>query len=251
MRNGVARGFTLAELAVAFAVVSLVLWGALGTLSAQTEMRGHDETRRRLQAAVQALLGFAVTQRRLPCPALGASTGDESPAGGGACASFYGGFLPAKTIGLQPTDAAGYALDAWGHRIRYAVSNALTGCIGPSALPHFTSAANLKANGVSCRPNDIDICVSAQGATSGSCASSANRAVSTETAALVVFSTGRNGAVASAQGADELANLDANPVFVHRSPSGPESSAGAYDDIVVWVPVGILYARLIEAGVLP
>ena len=39
--------------------------------------------------------------------------------------------------------------------------------------------------------------------------------------------------------------------FVSRVPSGPESSGGNYDDLVVWVPVGILYARLITAGVLP
>lgn len=246
-----ARGFTLAELAVAFAIVSLLLWGAMGTLSAQTEQRNQEETRRRLEAAIEALLGYAIAQRRLPCPALAAGTGDESPPGGGACSTYYGGFLPAKTIGFQPADGAGYAVDAWGNRIRYAVSNALTGCVGPAVLPHFTSAANLKANGVSCRPNDLDICVSAKAITASSCGSSANRAVSTETAAVIVFSTGKNGAISSAHGADELANLDANAVFVHRTPSGPEASGGTFDDLVVWVPVGILYARLIAAGVLP
>ena len=251
MRRRWARGFTLVELAVALAVVALVLWSALGTLAAQSEMRRHEETRRRLDVAVETLLAYAITQRRLPCPALGGSTGDESPAGGGACSTYYGGYLPAKTIGLQPTDAAGYALDAWGNRLRYAVSNALTGCAGPSALPHFTSAENLKANGVSCRPNDLDICTSAQGTTPTSCASSANRAVSTETAAIVVFSSGKNGALPASHGADEIANLDANAVFVSRAPSGAEASAGTFDDIMAWVPVGILYARMVAAGVLP
>jgi type II secretory pathway pseudopilin PulG len=246
-----ARGFSLVELAVVFAIVALLLAGVLGTLSAQAEQRHHAETRRRLEAAVEALLGFAIAHRRLPCPASAGSTGDESPPGGGACSTYYGGFLPARALGLQPSDADGYALDAWGNRIRYAVSNALTACVGPPVLPHFTSAANLKANGVSCRPNDLDICVRAQGSTPSSCASSANRAVSTETAAAVVFSTGRNGAIASAHGPDELANLDANAVFVHRTPSGAEASGGNFDDQVVWIPVGILYARLIAAGVLP
>ena len=250
-RRIAARGFTLVELAVSLTVLALVLWSALGALAAHTELRQREETKRRLDGAVEALLGFAIVQRRLPCPALEASRGEEAPLGGGTCSTYYGGYLPAKTLGVQPTDAAGYALDAWGNRIRYAVSNALTGCIGPSSLPHFTSAANLKANGVSCRPNDLDICVSAQGTTATSCAVSANRAVSTETAAIVVFSTGRNGALPSAHGADETANLDANPVFVSRAPSGPEAAGGTFDDLVVWVPVGILYARLIAAGALP
>ena len=242
-------GFTLTELAVVFAIVALLIGGAMMTLSAQVEQRNHDETRRRLNAAVDALIAFAIVNRRLPCPAVASATGDESPAGG-ACTTYYGGFLPARSLGLQETDPQGYALDAWSNRIRYAVSNGLTGCTGTSTLPHFTSQANLKANGVSCRPNDLDICQSATGNTPTSC-NTAARAASVETIAVVVFSTGKNGSVATAYGADEAANVDANAVFVSRTPSGADAAAGTYDDIMLWVPAGLLYSRLIAAGVLP
>jgi prepilin-type N-terminal cleavage/methylation domain-containing protein len=244
------RGFSLVELAVVFAIVALLIGGAMMTLSAQVEQRSSSETQRRLDAAVDALIAFAIVNGRLPCPAVAGATGDESPAGGGACSTWYGGYLPAKTIGFQPTDGSGYALDAWGNRIRYVVAHTVTGCTGGGTNP-FTSQADLKTDGVGCRPNDIDICLSAAGASGSSCNSSANRAVSTSTVAFIVFSTGKNGATPGAYGADELANVDGNQVFVSRTPSGADSSAGTYDDLMVWVPAGVLYAKLVAAGVLP
>lgn len=244
------RGFSLVELAIAFAIVALLIGGAMMTLSAQVEQRNGSETLRRLNSAADAVIAFAVVNGRLPCPAVAGATGDEAPAGGGACTTWYGGFVPAKTIGFQPTDSSGYALDAWGNRIRYVVAHTITGCTGGGANP-YTSQADLKTDGVGCRPNDIDICLSATGASATSCNSSANRAVSSNTVAFIVFSTGKNGATAGVYGADELANVDGNQVFVSRTPSGPDSSAGAYDDLMVWVPAGVLYSKLISAGVLP
>ena len=244
------HGFSLVELAIVFAIVALLIGGAIMTLSAQVEQRNNTETLRRLDAAVDALTAFAIVNGRLPCPAVAGATGDEAPAGGGACTTWYGGFLPAKTIGFQPTDSSGYGIDSWGNRIRYVVAHTITGCTGGGANP-FTSQADLKADGVGCRPNDIDICLSATGASATSCNSSANRAVSSNTVAFIVFSTGKNCAIASAYGADELANVAGNQVFVSRTPSGPDSSAGTYDDLMVWVPAGVLYSKLISAGVLP
>ncbi len=251
IRNRCVRGFTLTELAVVFAIVALLIGGAMMTLTAQIEQRNREETRKRLDAATEALIGFAIANRRLPCPATSGTTGDESPTGGGTCTTNFNGFLPAKTIGLESTDSSGYALDAWGNRIRYAVASAIASCTGSSTTPHFTSAANLKANGVSCLPNDIDICLSATGTSPPSCNSSSNRAVSTQTVVAVVFSTGKNGAISSAYGADETANVNGDAMFISRTPTGPDSSSGTFDDMVVWIPVGVFYSRLISAGVLP
>jgi type II secretory pathway pseudopilin PulG len=253
LRSG-ARGFTLTELAVVFAVVALLIGGAIMTLSAQIEERNRIENLRRLDAAVEAVIGFSVVYRRLPCPATGGTTGDEALssgtlATGGTCSTSYGGFLPARTIGFQPVDVAGYGVDVWGNRIRYAVSNLITGCGSPSN-PHFTSLANLKANGISCRPNDLDLCVTSAGTTSTSC-NTAARVASSENIAFVVYSTGKNGAIGAAYGADEAENTDGDRVFVYRAPSGADSAAGTFDDHMVWVPAGVVYSKLIAAGVVP
>lgn len=251
LRSTAARGFSLVELAVVLAIVALLVGGAMATLSSQVEQRNQEETRRRLDAALDALMGYAIVHGRLPCPATAAAAaGDESPAGGGTCTTNFNGFLPARTIGLQQTDTQGYALDAWNNRIRYAVASAITGCTGTSTLPHFTSQVNLKNNGVSCLPNDLVVCGSSVGVSASSC-NTAPSVTSPNTVAFIVFSTGKNGAITSAYGADEAANLNGDAVFVSRAPSGADATAGSYDDVVLWVPVGVLYGRMITAGVLP
>src|SRR5262245_33027123 len=106
-----ARGFTLTELAVVMAIVAFLLGGLMYTLAAQTEQRNFEETRRRLDLARELLLGFAIVNGRLPCPATSTSNGIEAPAGGGACTGYLPdapeptgttGFLPAVTIGFNP-----------------------------------------------------------------------------------------------------------------------------------------------------
>lgn len=232
------RGFSLTELAVVLVIVGLLMGGALMTLSAQMEQRSFDETQRRLEAAREAVLAFATVNARLPCPAAPNTTGDESPAGG-VCTNWYNGFLPARSIGFQPTDAQGYGLDAYSNRIRYAVSNGVVAVAGPPAscnnANHFTNAGNFRLNGVSCRPGDLDIC------TTAACAA---RVASQNTVAFTVFSSGKNGALAPNAG-DEAENTDNDARFVLRPPS-PN-----YDDVMVIVPAGVVYSKLLGAGVLP
>jgi prepilin-type N-terminal cleavage/methylation domain-containing protein len=230
-----ALGFTLTELAVVLVIVGLLMGGAIMTLSAQIEQRNYEETQHRLQAAREALLAFALANGRLPCPAAPGATGDESPAGG-ACTNWYNGFLPARTIGFQPTDAQGYGLDAYSNRIRYAVSSGVS-AVGSTCTSanHFTNAGNLRLNGVSCRPADLDVC---------STAACGARVVSQNTVAFTLFSTGKNGAFAPNAG-DETENLDNDARFVLRPPS-PD-----YDDIVLIVPAGVVHSRLLAAGLLP
>lgn len=242
MVNIRSKGFTLTEIAVALVIISLLMTGAIMTLSAQMEQRNFEETQRRLQTAREALLAFALTTGRLPCPAAPNATGDESPAGGGACNNWYNGFLPARTIGFQPTDAEGYGIDAYSNRIRYSVSSGVTGsgtCNTAGAVcacgNHFTNAGNLRLNGVSCRPSDIDIC------TTAACAA---RVASQNTVGIMLFSTGKNGALPPNAG-DEAENLDNDARFVLRTP-GPD-----FDDIMVIVPVGVVHSRLLAAGLLP
>ena len=248
------RGFTLTELAVVFTIISLLLAAAMYTLSAQTEQRNFEETRRRLEAARELLLSFAIVNGRLPCPAsttTGATAGLEAPAGGGTCTAPgpYGGWLPARSIGFQVTDAAGNAVDAWGNAIRYAVSGTAPTCVTAPVTPHFTNATNLRTNGISCQPNDLVVCQSASVITATTCGTAASVTNQT-TLAAIVFSTGKNGATGSG-GIDEAANVNGDRVFVWHTPTPVGATNGAFDDQVTWIAVGELYGRLIAAGLLP
>ena len=266
-------GFTLTEMAVVLAIVGLLMLGGMMTLSAQMEQRNTEETTRRLNAAADAVLGFAIVNRRLPCPArytsdashsqglesfctaaTGTCAGSETTTvqAHGNCSNFYSGFVPAATLGVQPVESAGFLVDSWGNRLRYVIARDNTACntTPPANTRILTSQANLKTYGVGCKPNDLDVCASSVGTTGTSC-NTATRVVSSQTAAIIVYSTGKNGAISSVYGADENENTDGDPVFVSRTPSGPDAAAGNYDDLMIIVPVGIVYSKLIAAGVLP
>ena len=254
-------GFSLVELAVVMTIVAFLLGGLIFTLSAQTEQRNFEETRRRLDQARELLLGFAIVNGRLPCPATAVSLGDESPVGGGACTTGFAGWLPARTIGYSQTDAGGYAIDVWGNRIRYAVTIATPfntaaplvcrpGGAAP-ATPHFTHKDNMKANGIDCQPNDLLVCKSATGITGTDCGpGTANQIMTRSLVVAIIFSTGKNGAGAGG-GIDEAANLNGDPIFVHHTPSPVGAANGEFDDQFTWITVGELYGKLIAAGVLP
>jgi prepilin-type N-terminal cleavage/methylation domain-containing protein len=259
------QAFTLVELAVVLALIGLLLGSLMYTLSAQTDQRAREQTQRTLEQAREAVLGFAIANGRLPCPASSASNGIEAPAGGAVdCTNYNDGFLPAVTLGFQPTDSSGYAIDAWNNRIRYAVSRNIQSCSGTSTVPHFTHKTNLKANGMSCQPgsNELLVCKSSQSApapVAGNCGGAGDNAVTNQgTVVAVIFSTGKNyanaqtaAAAAAAGRSDEAANLDGNTVYISHVVAPETATGGEFDDMMVWIPVGLFYGRLASAGVLP
>ena len=250
LSNPQARGFTLTELAVVFAIMSLLLAAAMYTLSAQTDQRNIEETRTRLEAARELILAFAVVNGRLPCPATAASAGAEAFSGGN-CTSAYGGFLPAAAIGFQITDGAGFALDAWQNRIRYAISGAApTGCAVAPTLPHFINAANLRANGITCQPNDLVVCRQSPAVVTATACDAGTSVTNQNIVVAIAFSTGKNGATGGT-GLNEARNLDNNALFVSRTRDPVGAAGGEFDDQMTWITVGELYGKLIAAGLLP
>ena len=263
-------GFTLAELAIVLVIVGFLLGGMMAMVSSQTDQRKWNDTQSRLEAARDALFGYAIANGRFPCPANSGSAGAEAPLGGGVCGSgnpqdYYGGvvagvtygLLPAVTIGYQPVDSQGFALDAWGNRIRYAVSRVTTPSKGtPSA--NFTNAANLKTNGISYLPNDLVVCASVTGISASpppSCVAATNSVTNQKTVVAVLLSTGKNGLGQITPGLDEATNASStaanDALFVSHTPTPSTAANGEFDDQVLWISVGTLYSKLIAAGVLP
>jgi prepilin-type N-terminal cleavage/methylation domain-containing protein len=241
-------GFTLVEMAIVLMIVALLLGGLLPTISSQVEQRHENDTRKQLDEIQQALIGFAVINGRLPCPATSNSNGAEKFAVGhsaadGQCFNFYNGYIPAATLGISGANNAGLVLDSWGNPIRYAVTS--WNSASPSLNDVFTTTNGMHTVGISnLAPTSLLVCSSstASGFSSSSCGT--NNALTTNGVPAVIFSTGKNGAQGSA-GTDEAANLDNNQTFVSHLPSAN------FDDIVIWLSPNVLINRMVSAGKLP
>jgi prepilin-type N-terminal cleavage/methylation domain-containing protein len=227
------KGFSLVEMAMVLAIVTLLLGGLLPTLSAQMEAQRLKETRKQLDEIQQALLGYAIINGRLPCPAY--SSGEEDPVGGGICNHAYDGFVPAATLGLTTTDSNGFAVDPWGNRIRYAVASSNAGA--------FTKPNGMSATGLSALAPNLLVCSTATGISGSSCAAGA-ALTSSPGVPAVIYSSGKNGAAGS-PAPDEQANTDGNRTFVSHTPT-PD-----FDDQVAWLSGNILINRMVTAGKLP
>ena len=253
-----ATGFTLVEMAVVLTIIALLLGSLMYTLSAQVEQRSRSDTEQRLEYARDLLLSFALVNGRLPCPATSTSSGDESFAsgsssGGGTCtaSAYYGGFLPAKAIGFQPVDSSGYAVDAWGNRIRYAVS-ATTWNSGAAMYTKTHVANTTAAWSLSQTPGDLVVCSQAISGTqtAGTGCTAGTSVTNQNTVVAIVFSIGKDGPTGT-YGTNEQDNIDGDVLFVSRPPDPSTASGGEFDDMLVWIPVGLLYGKMISAGLLP
>ena len=232
-------GFTLVEMTIVLVIVSLLIGGLALSITAQQDTANIRDTQRRLDQAQEALLGFAAANGRLPCPAAPpAAGGAESPIGTGACTNALNGFVPATTLGLSPTDAQGYLVDAWGNPIRYAVfSDTIGGQANPFTTPNGMKNVTLPT--LSSASNLLYVCGGASVALTVNCST---ETVLTNLAVAVVFSMGRNGGAAAA--GEEAENTDGDIVFVSKT-------AADFDDLLSWISPNILYNRMITAGRLP
>ena len=268
----ITKGFSLVELTVVMVIIGLLLGGLMMPLSAHREIKNINETEKILEEAREAILGFAISNARLPCPASENSNGEESfctNASGacgavslslpdhGRCSNPFDGFLPASALGLSGLDENGFLRDAWGtsaNRIRYAVHSTKNPS-NPASYP-LTEKNGIKKATMTTLLNKKDflsVCntsngIQSEGSFQAECASA--KSTLTKNTVAVIFSTGKN-AAESDKGADETANLNNDPVFVSHTPSSKDSLQGEFDDILVWISPYILFNRMFNAGLLP
>jgi hypothetical protein len=232
-------------------VVALLLGGMLLPLAGQQDIRNYGDTQKILAEARDALVGFAMANERLPCPATLASNGVESPPGGGACTNPYDGFLPAVTLGLSPVDAQGYRLDGWGgetiHRLRYAISTAHSAAFSTQGGIKTATMTTL----VTPPLTDLVICSTGTGLSTATPACAANTTLA-EDAVAVVYSLGKNAATGGTS-ADEQHNpnrlVAGDPAFVVADRAFVNAVQGAaFDDQMLWLSKSTLFNRMVAAG---
>jgi prepilin-type N-terminal cleavage/methylation domain-containing protein len=205
-------GFTLIEVAIVLFVLALLGGAILVPLGAQVEQRAYDETTRTMNDVRDALLGFAVVNRRLPCPDTN-SDGIEDPVGG-PCPVNVEGKLPWATLGIGK-------MDAWGQPFTYRVTPAFA-----SSTPFMLTTSP-----------DIIICQVAA-------------CTAPVTAVAVIVSGGKNQGNCTGLCPDEAENRNVDVKFVSRIRSQP-GTGNEFDDVVVWIPVTTLFSRMIAANLLP
>jgi prepilin-type N-terminal cleavage/methylation domain-containing protein len=268
------QGFSLIEMAMVLVIVGLMMGGIMGALGPQLDNKKVRDTQERIKQASDAIMAFAIANRRLPCPASATSNGKELVGARGLCTNFNGGFVPAHTLGLGERGPNGVMQDAWGFGIRYGVTQvAFTdvgntslaiSCTVPSPCYPFTQTDGIKnayyyldggmpdgqskpkSDGEPKLDNLLQVCASSPGAAAITCGAT-NLVVQP---AFVVWSTARNGGQA-AVGADEAANLDGNAVYVTHSRTETGATGGAFDDILQWQTVATVRQNMTNMGILP
>lgn len=212
------KGFTLVEMAVVLVILGFLLGGLLIPLSAQMDQKNYSSTQKELGEIKETLIGYALSHAaldgkpHLPCPDSVGNDGIEDRTGH-ACTNPEGN-LPWADLGLP-------AIDSWGNHYRYRVAN------------------------IDFADNSLGFTLSSSGNITIRDAVAGN-IVATSIPA-VIFSRGKNGA---GTGTDEMENSDtSNATIISHVPSN--IAGNEFDDLVVWVPTGILFSRLVAAARLP
>lgn len=283
-----ATGFTIIELAVALTIVSLIIGSLAVPLGTRIAEQQYTDTQNSIDKAVEALVGFAALNGRLPCPDMRTADavadnrdGAEDPrleagliigcnAGFGGTNSDAGnaswGDLPWQTLGLQAPNNQ----DAWNNRLRYAVFEPLTHA--PPVFPASLGAANLD---IRCgNPTSLPPTVGAAFVPAPGCLPIpvANPYQVSANAVFVVYSHGTNAwgstnildvttarpFLAPIPINDETANTPENDAaalfrrqFVTRARSEAESNSGEFDDLLSYMSATTFAAKMLSAGRFP
>ncbi|NIO41882.1 MAG: prepilin-type N-terminal cleavage/methylation domain-containing protein [Burkholderiales bacterium] len=234
-----ARGFSLIELSVAILVIALLLGSLLVPLSTQVDQRRYAETEKQLEHIREALIGFALANRYLPCPAVSATNGSEDRTGSQCTDVGSGpkreGFVPWITLGLTP-------FDAWDNLIRYGVDPDFARS-DPDFFFTLDSVGDIRVRTRDGSGTEVDL-------------------TNLEIPA-VILSHGENGfgatsttgvarAIPGSWSGDEQINASNSTLFYFRTRTEVTTvSGGQFDDVVSWISLNQLFARMVSAGRLP
>lgn len=232
-------GFTLVELTIVLVIVALLSGGLMMGLSSQRDLSMNKEAQLQLDLVRDALLGFAISNGRLPCPA-DPKTPTENGGGkeaftctpvdcsGDKTCTFEHGILPWLALGVKETDP-------WGSRLTYFVgrefSNPLTKAETDAGLrARFTLDTLGRAKVQDGAGNDTATELPAVIVSHGSRGAGAYQPTGTQ----LPGATG-----------DENENANATLTFIAHTPTD------AFDDQVTWIIPTVLKSRMVAVGKLP
>jgi type II secretory pathway pseudopilin PulG len=222
-------GFSLIELAVVIVIITLLLGSLLIPLATQIDNRRYTETEKQLEHIREALIGFALAKRYLPCPAKSASDGHEDRTSN-VCTKRVG-FLPWVTLGVTRHDA-------WNNLFRYSVTPSFANSNPDSYFALDTNGdIQIKASPtVDLTNNEIPAIVLSHGK---------NGFGATSSTGTARFTPG------SWTGDEQVNATDFDEVYVRVRTENTAAPGGEYDDVVAWVSLNQLFARMVSAGRLP
>ncbi|MBL8429844.1 MAG: type II secretion system protein [Dechloromonas sp.] len=218
------QGFSLIELTVVLVIVALLSGGLMLGLAAQREANSYQEAQRQLDSAKEALLGFAISNGRLPCPATANLANTDANAGRENCASAHG-VLPWATLGLPESDP-------WGRRLTYYAQAAFTATVAAGALASFTLDTQGNANVKDAAASGYDI-------------ASGLPAVIVSHGSRGFGGYQSSGAQLLGAAGEEAENSNANLTFIAHTPTD------SFDDLVTWIIPTVLKSRMVAVGKLP
>ena len=286
MNNASEKGFTLVEIAIVLLIVTVLLGYTVALFPRQQELKQYRAAKEEMDQIIQAIVGFAQVNGRLPCPSLPATAGAENGGGGVDCTFSYGGFVPVSTLGISGRlNEDSLLLDPWGSPYRYYVTDVDKN--GGGSGSDFVRNGDMREVGIEdtdadgytdldgryiiCDDNGIDTSDNCNGAAEVFGNYLAGPPDLYGGAPFVLLSLGKNWDDPPIN--DELENrggdLTNTDLGFPNGPSGieyflkdvangettfvlrPTGFADDFDDIVRWVSPNVLYSKMIEAGRLP
>jgi len=211
-------GFSLLEMAIVLLIVGLILGGLLAPLSTQVQNSRIKSTNNTLVAVSDALIGFAVTYGRLPCPDTDNDGLEQTPpCPTGANAE---GNLPWATLGVGRRDA-------WGFPLRY--RPALDYTVSPIPDPTLMTGGLVVTD----------------------LTGTALTAAAPDGPAAIIFSCGANGVPDDENDANGTVNgslMCVNPGTPNAVYVADVEFPDTYDDALIWLSKNKLFARLVAAN---
>ena len=265
-------GFTLVEMAVVLTILALIVGGMIMPLSAQIDIQRYNETENTLTEVKEALLGYVVANKRLPCPD---SDGDGlenllAPVLVNGPVQSTQTFACAVNEGQLPYQVLGVGrMDTWSNRFLYRVTPAF------SSRTVVWSANNASGNVISDTYFNLsssgDVFIQTRGDNPGTAAVEAKFLLNLATAVpAVIVSYGKNGygAIGSngvampappAANVDETTNATIGTTKISRLPHAPGACSDTvegsvpceFDDAVTWLSANVIMNRMVTSGQLP